>query len=620
MKQLRDFPRLVEVLTVIGLLFYGAQSWRFAHSLDSIGDEGAYLTKGYLFAQGEYRPFQEYGFWTNKAPLAFLIPGYIQLWFGPGLREARYFAIVAGILMLVGVWLAARHLGGKSWGAAAVWVFALASPQIMTYSEALSQGLVACMLAWMFALTLGEDRPLWQLVAGSALSILIVMTRQNMAVVPLMLVLYVFWQYGKQAGFWSLSTCALLFIGFHILYWPNILQLWAPWLPESLTPFLDDFRASMDYDKTYATFNPTVFSRLQSFVTGMYDSLFVFFGSAGALVLFPRREHWKSDARFKMAVFLGITFLVLFVMHTLASLFIRYCTYCFSGYQMFYITAGFFFTLVVLLNGPADSRLRRIFLLVVILLFAGILGLYFQQEWNAWLLDHVQFPRINRFLASGEFRWASLRDVMTYSLGMEPAVQRRLAPVLAGVFLGAALWFLLWAGHRFMVSNRRSGNDTLVNTVLSGCLLFAAVFPFSTTLPRIANLGQCSTHFLTYYERAGASLAQVIPPGSRLYWRASGNHLALMLYLKDVKIFPPQVHAGGGYVVGDTQQLPRMGMYNQELDTQWRDSADILAVWENFVSPDLLEFLQEGNYETIDYDMGELSQCEDALYVFRRTQ
>jgi hypothetical protein len=63
-----------------------------------------------------------------------------------------------------------------------------------------------------------------------------------------------------------------------------------------------------------------------------------------------------------------------------------------------------------------------------------------------------------------------------------------------------------------------------------------------------------------------------------------------------------------------------MGMYNQELDTQWRDSADILAVWENFVSPDLLEFLQEGNYETIDYDMGELSQCEDALYVFRRTQ
>src|ERR1044071_711812 len=238
MNQIKRIPYLTEFVTVIGLVFYIAQSWYFANSLDSIGDEGAYLYKGYMFARGTYSPFQEYTFWTNKAPLAFLIPGYIQLWFGAGLGVARYFVIFVRVLMLVGVWITARRLGGKGWAAVAVWVFALTSAQVSVYSEAVSQGLVACLMAWMFVLTLGGDRPLWQLILGSALSIIIVMTRQNMAVVPALLVAYIFWEYGKKIGGWALATCAILFIAFHLLYWPGVLQIWAPWLPQSLTPFL----------------------------------------------------------------------------------------------------------------------------------------------------------------------------------------------------------------------------------------------------------------------------------------------------------------------------------------------------------------------------------------------
>src|SRR5215211_9173036 len=206
MSRIKTIPYLMEVITVIGVIFYITQSWYFANSLDSIGDEGSYLYKGYMFARGDYEPFQEYTFWTNKAPLAFLIPGYIQLWFGPGLREARYFAMLVGILMLIGVYITANRLAGKAWAALAVWVFALSSAQISIYSEALSQGLIACMMAWMFVLTLGEDRPLWQLSLGSALSIVIVMTRQNMAVVPALLVGYIFWQYGAKTGWWAFGT------------------------------------------------------------------------------------------------------------------------------------------------------------------------------------------------------------------------------------------------------------------------------------------------------------------------------------------------------------------------------------------------------------------------------
>ncbi len=615
MNRSRDLPRIFAIVTILGLLLYGMQAWRFAHLQDTIGDEGAYLYKGYMFARGEYQPFQEYGFWTNKAPLAFLIPGYIQYWFGPGLREARYFAVLVSVLMVTGVGLATLRLGGRWWAAAAVWAFALSSQQIMLYSEALSQGLTACMIAWMLALVLGEDTPLWQVVAGSVLSVLIVMTRQNLVVVPAMLVLYVFWQHGKKAGLWSLSTCALLFIAFHIYYWPNILQLWAPWMPASLTPFLNDFRASMDYEKTYQTFQPSGLAMLQSFATGMYDNFLVFFGGVSALVLFPKREHWQSDSRFKMAVFLGLTFLILFVMHTLASLFIPYCVYCFSGYQMFYIPIGFFFVMIVLQNGLEDSKSRRIALFLTVLLFAAILGLYYYPVWGDWILDHIQLPRINRIVSEGEFLTVSLRDVLTHSLNVLPAAQRRIASAAAGALLGAVLWVVAWSVHRtFLAGTQKPG---FVYSVVSGPLALVLLLSF---VSNIRAGGTCSGDYLSYYEQAGRSLAQTVPAGSQLYWRGSGKHLALMLYSKDIKIFPPQIHAGGGYVVGDTQQLPKMGMYNQELDRQWRNSADVLIVWEQFMSTELREFLQAKNYMEIPYDMGKLSRCEDALYIFRRTQ
>lgn len=617
MYQIKRIPYLIEFVTVIGLVFYIAQSWYFANSLDSIGDEGAYLYKGYMFARGTYYPFQEYTFWTNKAPLAFLIPGYIQLWFGPGLGVARYFAIFVSVLMLIGVWITARRLGGKGWAAVAVWVFALALAQVSVYSEAVSQGLVACLMAWMFVLTLGGDRPLWQLILGSVLSILVVMTRQNMAVVPAFLVLYIFWQYGSRAGWWSLATCAILFTGFHILYWPGILQIWAPWLPSSLTPFLDRFRVSTQFTQTDFVFDASTLSRLQSFVTGVHDHFFIFCGSLSAVILWPKRESWKNSSQFKMAIFLGVTFFVLFLMHTLASLPTDYCVHCFSAYQAFYTTVGFFFILVVFSNGLNTSRSRVFLFVVSLLFFAASLGLYYYQRWGNWLLDTIPVPRLNRILRAAEFSTVSLKEVLTYTFNLSPEIQKRLVPAGAGLLLGLSLILLVWAIHRFLLSKIGTGVFPLTNIILVVCLFAGTALPVA--LKDVAGEENCSTHFLSYYEEAARTLSRMIPPGSLVYWKGSGRHLAFMLYMDDIKIFPPQIHAGGGYVVGDSQQLIRLGVFNQELDERWRQSADILIVWNTYMTKEFREFLKQPGYEPIPFDMGKLSKCEDELYVFRRT-
>ncbi len=610
MNSKRKLP-LIEIVTLLGALLYVARSLYFAHSSLSIGDEGAYLFKGLVFARGEFSPFEDYGYWTNKAPLAFLIPGYIQYWFGAGLREARYFALAVSFLMLAGVWILANRLGGKHWAAVAMWVFALSDANTSIYSQALSQGLVACMLAWVFVCILGEKRPLWQIILASLLSVVIVMTRQNMVVFLPLLVLYIFWQHGKNAGLWSLASSASLFILFHILYWPNIMQLWSLWLPESLTPFLDYSRPFAVFG--YDTFEIGNLSRIQSVAIGVQHHFFLLCGFVGALILFPSKSKWKSLSQFKIAIFLGASFLSLFLMHTWGSLFNQFCIQCFSPYQMFYSVAGLLFIVIVFSNGISDSSFRRAILIVVLLSFAAGLASYYFQRIGAWSLAAIQFPRVN---SAGQFTFASLGEVLTYIFNLPLDVQKRVGAALTGALIGIALLILYWIAQRFTSIKNWTGH----NASLATLNLFLLV---GVILPPAANAGTyvtpCSTNFLTYYEQAGRALADAIPPDSLIYWKGSGRHIAMLLYLKDVRFFPPQITAGAGYVrAGDPERLLRFGMFSDEMDSQWRESADYFIIWKGYPNTNLDDFQNDPRYEPVPFDMENLAQCEDVLYLFRK--
>lgn len=610
MKPERKIP-LIEIIALLGTLLYVARSLYFAHSSLSIGDEGAYLFKGLVFARGEFAPFEDYGYWTNKAPLAFLIPGEIQYWFGAGLREARYFALAVSFFMLAGVWILTNRLGGKKWAAVVMWVFALSDANTSIYSQALSQGLVACMLTWVFVCILGEKRPLWQLIVASLLSVVIVMTRQNMVVFLPLLVLYIFWQYGKKAGMWSLVSSATLFILFHALYWPNIMQLWSLWLPESLTPFLNDFRPFAVFG--YDTFEIGNLSRVQSVAIGIQHHFFILCGFTGALILFPSKSKWKSVSQFKTAIFLGLSFIALFLMHTWASLFNQFCIQCFSPYQMFYTVAGLLFIVSVFSNGISDSMFRRAILIVVLLFFTAGLGSYYFQRTGEWSLAAIQFPRVN---SAGQFTFASLGEVLTYIFNLPLDVQKRVGAALTGVLIGITLLILYWIVQRFTLLKNWTGQ----NASLATLNLFLLV---GVILPPAANAGMyatpCSTNFLTYYEQAGHALADAIPSDSLVYWKGSGRHIAMLLYMDDVRFFPPQITAGAGYVrAGDPERLLRFGLFSDEMDSQWRESADYFIIWKGYPNTNLDDFQDDPRYEPVPFDMENLAQCEDVLYLFRK--
>ncbi len=270
--------------------------------------------------------------------------------------------------------------------------------------------------------------------------------------------------------------------------------------------------------------------------------------------------------------------------------------------------------MVVFSNRTSDSIPRRLLLVVNLLFFISAFGLSYYKIWADWYLNHIQIPRLNRVFTDGGLSFASLKNILTYVFEMSPEIQKRVAAILGGLFIGLILLLLAWALYRFFLQKNWYGRVALTNTFLAFFLIFGAVYP--ATLKDSGN--KCSTNYLSYYEKAGKSLASLVPPGSLVYWKGSGKHLAFMLYMKDIRIFPQQIHAGGGYTLGDTDKLLKFGRYNEEADKQWRESADILIIWDQSMTPEIRDFLQQPKYEQVRFDMGKLAQCEDTLLVFRR--
>ena len=139
---LRWLPGTLAGMAVLWFLFL---TWRYAHIQVSPLDEGAYLYKGLLFITGQYRLYQAYGPWSNHMPLSFLLPGIVQVLFGPGLAVGRIFAVLMAGLLVVGIWIVARRMAGDWWALATVMVFVSVPVNVKLYSTAIAQSLTACL-------------------------------------------------------------------------------------------------------------------------------------------------------------------------------------------------------------------------------------------------------------------------------------------------------------------------------------------------------------------------------------------------------------------------------------------------------------------------------------------
>lgn len=616
LNRLASFPWIAEAISLVGGIWYSWQLWIFAHTQESVLDEGAYVYKGLLFATGQYVPYQPNGPWTNHMPLAFLIPGYLQVWLGAGIRTARYSAILLAILMLIGLWLLSRRIGNRWWAAAAVWALALNPALLKTYSTAVSQGLVACMLVWMLTFTLGDDRPWLQIVLGSILAGAMVMTRINMLPVAPLLVLYVLWQYGAKLGIVSAFVAGSVVIFWHALYWPDILQVWTR-LPKSLTPFLDAWRLPSSYKQSWKPDVSTA-GRILSFFHSLRFHFVSMVGVMATALLWPRKEDWKKPSEMRSAVFLLALFISLLLSHLWAALGKDYCVFCLAGYISFFTAAGLLLIILTAMSWRKRTPLWSQWLIaLIILVFSAGMG-YGAFEQISDQLYNLNIPRW--VLGSPEPGSALLGAVLINKFAIAAQDLRRLLPLIFGLVFGAAILVCTLAFTFLMLrySKKQAAPNGVgavnplqpahVNHASASFGYWALViflivgFALGPTSALAGGYGtyDCPGDVIASYEAAGQHLARVLTPGALVYWKGTLSTVPL-LYVRDIRIFPAQINDGYSMLeTGDDLGLVvRFGRWNEMLSHQWAEQADFILIEERSFRGWLRELVKGGGFEEL---------------------
>ncbi|MCB9111307.1 MAG: glycosyltransferase family 39 protein [Anaerolineales bacterium] len=572
-------------LAGLGAILYLIQALIYAHTTVSSLDEGSYLIKGMYYLNGVYKPFEPYGPLTNKAPFAFLIPGLAEYIFGAGLRTGRYFSIFLGLLTVLGVWITARRWTGNWLAAGTVWVFALSPMIIKLHARAVSEVIIACILTWICVLVLDEESPLWQVILAAGLAAAAVFTRQNMVPILLFLILYVFWQHGKQKGIWAFASGAFFFIAFHLFYWPRVMTIWAPWLPESLTPFLNPFRIPT---ASVPIWDPNIdfWNRLNSFFQGIRYHFIPIVGSLFGLTLFPPRRDWKSAPAMRAVVFLAVSFFVLVIMHGWAAIASQYesysCVFCFSNYLGFFDPLGILLFVILLAhawNHVPNRAVQALLILLVAVIATGIGYSIFEFVGNGLL----NLPLVPRFRSDG-FGFIAIVDALTQGLGMQLVQVKRWVSSFLGFLIGAGILLAAF----FIWKKRKESRFTLV---LVNSFLITG-FILSPLLHIGESRRDCNTDIIRDHENLGAYLASIIPLGSLVYWDG-GNAYTPMIYVPQARIFPPQINDGYTFHIGgDPDVLYYFSHWNAELDARWRGEADIFIIeakryitWKDFLDP-----------------------------------
>jgi hypothetical protein len=613
-RKIISIPWLPYAVALAGGFVYIFHAVLIAHTKTSFLDEGLYLYKGYLFVNGLQTPFADYDVWTNHAILSFLIPGYIQKWFGPGLETGRYFMIFLSIFTLLGLWVFARRWGNLWWAAGAVWVMALNPAEIKVHTLVLSEGPIAAMLVWVVVLTVGEKRPLWQILLGASLTAPLVLTRENMAFVPPILFLYIFWQHGWKTGLLAALCAGILFIGGNAFYFPDNLKFWSTRVPGFLAQFMRKWQMpSAGVEGSIPEPEESNLYRMILYFLLTFRLHFVALVSAVIVwLLWPLQQMQPLTERMRAAIFLSVLLVVLYIAHIQAAFFGEFCISCILLY------VGYFDVLGLMLFVIASpfllkelSPLRRVIVFGVLSLLIVGIGFSSHEDLSA------DFARVMIERLDKVYLW----NALLFRTGLPPLLLFRTSFVLlVSVFVLIIGGIALWLAYRHLDGSQAAGRMIGV-FALNAFLIAGLILSPTGILGAGSDFFNCDgSDVIASYERAGRDLSTVIEPGSKIYWE--GRLLSIFLYLPDVQIYPPQMnHVHSFYKGGDPDTLFRFSHWNEELARKWLKDADYI-MFQNTERVYLTdEMLESGDYvKVMASPKAERCRWQSVINVYQRAK
>ncbi len=599
------------LLATVSILFMVVRSFLYANMLPARLDESLFLYKGYLFATGVYKPFEPYGPWTNKNPLAFLIPGWIQQIFGYGLRTGRIASILLGAMTLVAIWIIVKRLTSSKLATLSVALTALNPLYAWTFAQFISQSLTIILLAWTLVFSLGKDRSKWEILFGTILSVLVVQVRQNMLPVPFLLILYIFWQQGVKIGFISLLTGIGAMLATTFPFWPAIIRNYVAVIPDFIKPIIYQY-VYFPYGGVDHTSIPGITERILSFTQGIRAHLVEFIGLVISVILSIKQKF--SGKHNTTILFLITTYVILFLAHMWAAIFNNYCVFCFTNYLTFFgIIGSILFTLTLHQEVWDSSSTILIVINITLVMFLGLsIGFSIHPDIGHYLLE-LQVPRVSNLkIAPGT---VSLWTLLSNKFGATYDELEILIPSISGILISILLVLITFLIKRFQKSNR----SFLFNLLSITLIIWGSFSFFLTEIQYNKDEYRYERNIIQTYEDIGAYLNSKIEPGSKVwYWGVSGQ--IILGYLEDIYIYPPQLNSIFNYVVGDSGDvLYEHGYWNEEFALAWLNDCDYAIVENTTFSGDIVKWIDPDLFDelapTITIDD---SNTDDYFRIFRR--
>ena len=613
-KKIISLPWLPYVMALAGGLVYIFHALLIAHTKTSFLDEGLYLYKGYLFVNGFQTPFADYGVWTNHAILSFLIPGYIQKWFGPGLETGRYFMIFISLFTLLGLWVFARRWGNLWWAAGVVWVMALNPAEIKVHTLVLSEGPIAAMLVWIVVLTVGEKRPLWQVLLGASLTAPLVLTRENLAFVPPILFLYIIWQHGWKTGFLAALGAGLLFIAGNAFYFPDNLKFWSTRVPGFLAQFMSAWQMpGAGVEGSIPEPEESNLYRMILYFLLTFRLHFVALVSAVTVwLLWPFQAMRPFTERMRAATFLSVLLVVLYIAHIQAAFFGEFCISCILLYVGYFDVLGL---MLLVIAWPFLLKeltpLRRVIVFGILSLLVIGIGFSSHEDLSANFAK-TMIERLDKV-----FLW----NALLFRTGLSPLLLFRTSFVLlVSLCVLAISGIVLWVVYHRLNGGQDAGRKIGV-VALNAFLIAGLILSPTGILGGGSDFFGCDgSDVISSYERAGRELSTVIEPGSKIYWE--GRLLSIFLYMPDVQIYPPQMnHVHSFYNGGDSDTLLRFSHWNEDLARKWLEEADYILFQpeERIYLSD--EILESGDYvKVMSSPKAERCRWQSVINVYQRAE
>jgi hypothetical protein len=309
-----------------------------------------------------------------------------------------------------------------------------------------------------------------------------------------------------------------------------------------------------------------------------------------AWIVWPRRKDWKSQAHYRIAVFLSALFIVLALFHIWASVLINNCIFCLPLYLSFFIGLGVLLLVVSFSSWPKmlSSARQRLAYPVFFGLTAAwgysaglvnFLRTNFSNNLANYLL-HIKAPLIR---GNHEiYIYIANRLDVDYDLIFRTT--RTLFSGILGVVIGCLLIGILWIAARPLSRIRFLKPYSTGMRALFILLILGLILSPTDLFGGSYRDYDCGDNVIASMEAVGAHLQKYIPANALVNWDGPDSP-ALLLYIPGVKIFPAQMTGAFEWRAGgDPVTLAKYGLWDQAMAEQYLAQSDYEIAWPSYLA------------------------------------